>query len=261
MSTIQQHEQTTSIGDVADLKLSESATTAAATTGLATGGGVAANSSSSSSKSTAAAVVAAAAAAAANSSTNKFSIVNINNQFKGKSIEPQAKTTVVRVPHGGMPTLGKAVAARRMPPPTNLPSLAKSSGGSGISATNNTNANSNNTNAMGSDRGSLALSQTNGDTVLNQQQMNNTSGGGGSWPTPSQQSSIDLNNSNVSSMAQNNNTNNSNESVVNNGYYSNGNRGMNVTNENGYGDSMGNHANKWNTNGTLGVHLKQEVSL
>jgi hypothetical protein len=257
MSTIQQHEETTSIGDVADLKLSES--TATATTGLATGGGVAANSSSSGSKSTAAAVVAAAAAvAAANSSTNKFSIVNINNQFKGKSIEPQAKTTVVRVPHGGMQTLGKAVAARRMPPPTNLPSLAKSSGGSGISATNNTNSNSNNTNATGSDRGSLSLSQTNGDTVLNQQQMNNVSGGG-SWPTPSQQSSIDLNNSNAASMAQNSNTNNSNESVVNNGYYSNGNRG-NATNENGYGDSMGNNANKWNTNGTLGVHLKQEVS-
>lgn len=54
---------------------------------------------------------------------NKYSTLNINNQFKGKGIEPQHKAAVLRPAPTGMQTLGKAVAARRMPPPTHLPSL------------------------------------------------------------------------------------------------------------------------------------------
>ncbi len=61
-------------------------------------------------------------------SANKFSKVDINKQFKGKSIEPQQKSAVPRASHTGMQTLGKAVANRRMPPPTHLPSLAKLGG-------------------------------------------------------------------------------------------------------------------------------------
>lgn len=65
-------------------------------------------------------------AAAANA--NKFSMYNINSQFKGKSIEPKQKANIIRAIPSGLQTLGKVVAARRMPPPTNLPSLAKSTG-------------------------------------------------------------------------------------------------------------------------------------
>lgn len=57
------------------------------------------------------------------SNSNKYSTLNINNQFKGKGIEPQHKATVLRPAPTGMQTLGKAVAARRMPPPAHLPSL------------------------------------------------------------------------------------------------------------------------------------------
>ena len=67
---------------------------------------------------------------------NKFLPVNINSQFKGKSIEPQHKTNLIRPTPTGMQTLGKAVAARRMPPPAYLPSLAKSTGVT-ISSTSN----------------------------------------------------------------------------------------------------------------------------
>ena len=55
-------------------------------------------------------------------SKNKFTKLNINNEFKGKSAEIQAKTTI-RPNQTGLQTLGKAVSARRMPKPANLPSL------------------------------------------------------------------------------------------------------------------------------------------
>jgi hypothetical protein len=63
-----------------------------------------------------------ASSAASLYNRGKFSTVNINNQFKGKSVEIQPKTTI-RTQHGGLQTLGKVVAARRMPPPANLPSM------------------------------------------------------------------------------------------------------------------------------------------
>jgi hypothetical protein len=53
---------------------------------------------------------------------NKFTKLNINNEFKGKSAEIQQKTTI-RPNQTGLQTLGKAVSARRMPKPANLPSL------------------------------------------------------------------------------------------------------------------------------------------
>lgn len=53
---------------------------------------------------------------------NKVSTFNINNEFKGKSVEPQQKSTQIKNPVG-MQTLGKPVAARRMPKAANLPSL------------------------------------------------------------------------------------------------------------------------------------------
>ncbi len=74
----------------------------------------------------------AAAVVAANSAANKFSIVNINSQFKGKSIEPQQRSLAARSSHSGMQTLGKAIASRRMPPPAHLPSLAKTIGALGF---------------------------------------------------------------------------------------------------------------------------------
>lgn len=67
-------------------------------------------------------------ATSSSANSNKFSMYNINSQFKGKSIEPQQKTNIIRQIPSGLQTLGKVVAARRMPPPSNLPSLAKSTG-------------------------------------------------------------------------------------------------------------------------------------
>lgn len=70
---------------------------------------------------------------------NKFSKLNINNEFKGKSAEIQTKSTV-RPNQIGLQTLGKAVSARRMPKPANLPSLRSEnaiiSSTSGTSTTN-----------------------------------------------------------------------------------------------------------------------------
>ena len=238
-------------------------------------GGVAANSSSSTKTNTPATSAAAvAAAAAATSSTNKFSIVNINSQFKGKSIEPQAKTTVVRVPHGGMQTLGKAVAARRMPPPTNLPSLAKSTGGITLSATPATS------NATNSTHQSVDTPNTNNSNVSANTLINNSnltashtvmSGVGGvsgstlSWPTPSQQSNIDSSSAyTLSGSSANSIENNSNN------YYSNMNTRGNTANENtnetnhfnnySYNHNQQQHnQNKWSNSPAVGVHLKQEV--
>lgn len=71
--------------------------------------------------------------------------MNINSQFQGKSAETQLKSSV-RQPQSGMQTLGKALSARRMPPPTNLPSLKKETthliGATGTAESQHTSASS-----------------------------------------------------------------------------------------------------------------------
>ncbi|XP_041428378.1 protein PRRC2B-like isoform X5 [Xenopus laevis] len=51
---------------------------------------------------------------------SKYSSLNLFDKYKGKSIEA-VRTTVI--PRHGLQSLGKVAAARRMPPPANLPSL------------------------------------------------------------------------------------------------------------------------------------------
>ncbi|XP_064649744.1 protein PRRC2C-like isoform X2 [Lineus longissimus] len=51
---------------------------------------------------------------------NKYQAFNINNIYKGKTVETQ-KSTVAR--QHGLQSLGKVSSTRRMPPPANLPSL------------------------------------------------------------------------------------------------------------------------------------------
>ncbi|XP_023665316.2 protein PRRC2B-like isoform X2 [Paramormyrops kingsleyae] len=51
---------------------------------------------------------------------SKYSSLSLFDKYKGKSIDTQ-RTTVV--PRHGLQSLGKVAAARRMPPPTHLPSL------------------------------------------------------------------------------------------------------------------------------------------
>ncbi|XP_041368189.1 protein PRRC2C-like isoform X2 [Gigantopelta aegis] len=56
----------------------------------------------------------------------KFTSININNIYKGKSVEtPQAKVTRQH----GLQSLGKVGSMRRMPPPANLPSLKSENSG------------------------------------------------------------------------------------------------------------------------------------
>ncbi|RWS30673.1 protein PRRC2C-like isoform X6, partial [Leptotrombidium deliense] len=58
--------------------------------------------------------------------SKKFSALNINNLYKGKSLE-NPKTTVA--PKHGLQTLGKVGAGRRIPPPANFPSLKSENAG------------------------------------------------------------------------------------------------------------------------------------
>uniref|UniRef100_A0A8D0HD68 BAT2 N-terminal domain-containing protein n=1 Tax=Sphenodon punctatus TaxID=8508 RepID=A0A8D0HD68_SPHPU len=51
---------------------------------------------------------------------SKYSTLSLFDKYKGKSIEA-IRTTVI--PRHGLQSLGKVAAARRMPPPANLPSL------------------------------------------------------------------------------------------------------------------------------------------
>lgn len=51
---------------------------------------------------------------------SKYSSLNLFDKYRGKSIEA-VRTTVI--PRHGLQSLGKVAAARRMPPPANLPSL------------------------------------------------------------------------------------------------------------------------------------------
>ncbi|EFX84212.1 hypothetical protein DAPPUDRAFT_47148, partial [Daphnia pulex] len=68
----------------------------------------------------------------------KYAALNINNLYKGNSIEPQAKTVA---PKHGMQSLGKVPSARRAPQPVNLPSLKSESG---VVAPESSNSNSSN---------------------------------------------------------------------------------------------------------------------
>jgi hypothetical protein len=61
-----------------------------------------------------------------NKSKQKYQSLNINNLYKGKSLE-NPKTSVA--PKHGLQTLGKVGAGRRMPPPANLPSLKSQNSG------------------------------------------------------------------------------------------------------------------------------------
>ncbi|XP_074655932.1 uncharacterized protein LOC141909383 isoform X2 [Tubulanus polymorphus] len=65
-------------------------------------------------------------------SKNKFSTLNINSLYKGKSIETQ-KAAVTR--QHGLQSLGKVGSTRRMPPPANLPSLKSENSGNDPSVT------------------------------------------------------------------------------------------------------------------------------
>ncbi|XP_073496803.1 protein PRRC2B isoform X8 [Phyllobates terribilis] len=51
---------------------------------------------------------------------SKYSSLNLFDKYKGKSIEAVRSTVI---PRHGLQSLGKVAAARRMPPPANLPSL------------------------------------------------------------------------------------------------------------------------------------------
>ncbi|XP_013402281.1 protein PRRC2C-like isoform X2 [Lingula anatina] len=59
-------------------------------------------------------------------SKSKFTSININTIYKGKTVETQ-KTSVPR--QHGLQSLGKVGAVRRMPPPANLPSLRSENSG------------------------------------------------------------------------------------------------------------------------------------
>ena len=102
--------------------------------------------------------------------SNNKNKLNINNEFKGKSADIQQKATI-RPNQTGMQTLGKAVSARRMPKPANLPSLrsehaniittASSSSSSTVATaasnhssniSNNLNSNNNNSNNISNEQ-------------------------------------------------------------------------------------------------------------
>ena len=56
----------------------------------------------------------------------KFNSLNLNNTYRGTSIQIQKQTTTAR--QHGLQSLGK-VCARRMPTPVNLPSLKSENSG------------------------------------------------------------------------------------------------------------------------------------
>ncbi|KAJ6223719.1 hypothetical protein RDWZM_002264 [Blomia tropicalis] len=91
------------------------------------------------------------------SSKQKFSALNINNLYKGKSLE-NPKASVVVHKHG-LQTVGKVGAGRRVPPPANIPSLKSSSSAGNL--INNSNINSTSTSISSSNSLTLPSSSTN----------------------------------------------------------------------------------------------------
>ncbi|KAJ6650844.1 hypothetical protein lerEdw1_002878 [Lerista edwardsae] len=51
---------------------------------------------------------------------SKYTTFSLFDKYKGKSVEAIRSTVI---PRHGLQSLGKVAAARRMPPPANLPSL------------------------------------------------------------------------------------------------------------------------------------------